>query len=179
MFSILLVFFTSVVGYSCLTLSLNNWYRNSEPFSYLHLMSILGVWLCSKQIKEKICLAFCWWSLWVLLDSILASRLCVSFLPPGYEASWTVLLSDCPVVRLSCWPMLHRLHPGPVTATNWLLLSTWLSLMSLQWLVISCTCGAVTVKMDPPKWFPTPECILLQNMDSLWRIWTTCHRWKK
>ena len=42
--------------------------------------------------------------------------------------------------------------------------------------------------MDPSKLVPPgtnflintdpPELILLQNMDSLWKIWTTSHRWK-
>ena len=40
------------------------------------------------------------------------------------------------------------------------------------------------VKMDPPKLAPSetnvldlPELILLQNMDSLWKLWTISHRW--
>ena len=41
----------------------------------------------------------------------------------------------------------------------------------------------VMVKMDKidspgPIKKMTPELILLQNMDTLWKIWTTCHRWK-
>ena len=43
--------------------------------------------------------------------------------------------------------------------------------------------------MDAPNWFPlelynflinkAPRTFLLQNMDSLWKIWTISHRWKK
>ena len=115
----------------------------------------------------KLVLQSCTMGIWLLHGC----KFEYTFVGQELSLAWSQILEVC---CHSKWCMQ--------TMEDMFLICSWSSSASVP------VMGNVMVKMDPPKLVPPgtnfsinkdpPELILLQNMDSLWKIWTTSHRWK-